>query len=700
MAQGVSLDDPNLDSRLSKSDSLEKMEFEASVTRGVQTVFKKGDDFVIWGPASVEIVDKEGDKISAEALGKALPQLLRRARLSLEHTDQIVGRILERFVTEEPVEIEINGNRYERSEFPTDVLDLNDGDPPALYVAGEVYDDTQQSKRARERIQDGELTSYSISGEALVTRKKVDDGTVYDDILDLDLSAVTLCEEGMNRGAAYTKVEGELSDKELAGEASDGDVSKEDVPVLEHPTTQTVDANGAGSADPQTATVSKNMSDDNSDEDSTEEKSAAEILKERLPDDGELATKEDLDDVQEDAVKAVQDSLPEGNLATVEAMKSIVEDEVASQIEAALERSDDARKSVQQLYAEADTAEEFETAFKQEYGSDMADVDAPEHDGNYGGMDGDSPADDMQEQAGDVDQAGDSTPDEAASEAGNRTSGDRSPDQGSETGSTDVSTTSDKSDDGDSEMDKQEPEGDEMGTPSDAPSMEPPHPDDYQTQEAWQADYEAWSAEFEDYASQEAEDLESGEDGGEEKSADNDEDDEMETDKQDVRAHASQLADKYDMSTEEVLEQLDPDGGKEGGDYEDDEDEQEMAVPEGEPEDERDPQMEMMQVLEESLPSDVFEVVREYVGDDQIAREDAQKIAAAAKSNDSDEESDEEDLEKTVADVLQGGAEVQGGAAIPTDPEDSQVDKQYSSPDEGGDGGAAEASPALSNFYG
>lgn len=705
MAQGVSLDDPNLESRLSKSDSLEKMEFEASVTRGVQTVFKKGDDFVIWGPASVEIVDKEGDKISAEALGKALPQLLRRARLSLEHTDQIVGRILERFVTEDPVEIEINDQRYERSEFPTDVLDLGNGDPPALYVAGEVYEDTQQSKRARERIQDGELTSYSISGEALVTRKKVDDGTVYDDILDLDLSAVTLCEEGMNQGAAYAKVEGELSDKELAGEATDEDVSKQDVPVLEHPTTQTVDADGAGSTDPQTATVSKNMSDDNSDEEPQEKSGGAtveDVLK-RLPEDGELATKDDLESVQKDAVDAVQDSLPEGNLATVEAMKSIVEDEVATQIEAALERSDDARKSVQQLYAEAETAEEFETAFKQEYGSGDADVDVPSESGE-----GSSPADSMSQETGGPDQAGDSYPEAAADDEGNTTGGSDAPDQGSESmDDRGVSTTSDKSDNGDTEMDKQEPEGNgEMGAPSDGPSMEPPHPDDYQTQEAWQADYEAWSADFEEYATEEAEDLEDGEGGddGEEKSVD-----------EDTRAHARALAQSTSKSLGEILQMLkegdyeedDEEDEKEMPDDEEEEDEGEkqmpdeeddgMPVPEGEPEDEGDPQDDMMAVLEESLPADVFEVVREYVGGDQIAREDAEKIAAAAKSNDDESE---DDLDKTVEDVLQGGAEVQGGTAIPTDPNDSQVDKQYSSPDEGGDGGAADASPALSNFYG
>lgn len=355
MAQGVSLGDSDLDSKLQKSETLEKVSFEASVHEGVQAVFKKDDEFVIWGPASVEIVDKEGDKISVEALGDALPQLLRRARLSLDHTDQIVGRILERFETSGPVEIEVNGQRYEREEFPTDVLELDDGEPAALYVAGEVYNDTQQSKRARERIEGGELTSYSISGEALVTRKKVDSGRVYDDVLDIDLSAVTLCEEGMNQGASYSKVEGEVSDKELAGEASSDEVSKrEEVPVLEHPSMQGVRASQPqGGAQQETASVSKsdNMTDNPEDgasgggAKSDGDGATVEDVLKRLPDEGEIATKDDLNEIEESAVKSVQDALPEGDLATTKYVDQLVEEKMEERVDEIIEAQDEEDES-------------------------------------------------------------------------------------------------------------------------------------------------------------------------------------------------------------------------------------------------------------------------------------------------------------------------------------------------------------------
>lgn len=292
MPQELSLQDPKLDRKLAKSNKLEKIDFEASVERGVQSVFKKDDDFVIWGPASVEIVDKEGDKITADALDDALPQLLRRARLSLDHSDQIVGQILQEFKTEQPITVEIDGNSYEKQDFKTEVKSINDS-PPALYVAGEIYNDTRQSKRARERVEEGELDSYSISGEALVTRKKVEDGVVYDDVVDMDLSAVTLCEEGMNQGAKYARVDGEVSSKETASISE----KEENTISIDHPSSQ--------SSSPDKNPVSKDMTDES------------------------ITSGTKMDDVRDVAEKVAEETVdsrfPDANLATVDAVEQIVE---------------------------------------------------------------------------------------------------------------------------------------------------------------------------------------------------------------------------------------------------------------------------------------------------------------------------------------------------------------------------------------
>lgn len=182
--------------------SISKMEFEVVTEGEVGVLFKNDDDFIIWGPASVEVVDKENDRIKAKALEDALPQLLKRQRLSYEHTDQLVGDILERYTTDEPVTVKIGDREFERSEFPTDVLKL-EGIEPALYVAGNVYNDSQKAQEVRKGIDNGDINSYSISGEAVVTEMTVKNGRVVNDILKLDLSAVTLCKQGMNQKAKF-----------------------------------------------------------------------------------------------------------------------------------------------------------------------------------------------------------------------------------------------------------------------------------------------------------------------------------------------------------------------------------------------------------------------------------------------------------------------------------------------------------------
>ena len=300
-----------VEKKVSKADTVQKVGFTAQVGT-IPTIFKAEEDFVIWGPASVEVVDKEGDLIEASALSDALPQLLKRARLSLEHSDQLVGEILERFETEEPVEVAVGGQTFQRSEFPTDVMDLEDIEP-ALYVTGKVWDDSRQARETRKRIQEGEIDSYSISGEALVTRTKVDGGKSYDEIVDMDLSAVTLCEQGMNQKAKF----GVVAESDEAQKA--GSVSMDESPTTTPEELQSV----AKSAIQKTMTeeneedgTSKSGGGSGLDLDQVEEK-FEEVISGHLPD-GELATKDDVEDTvsemieQQDRASAQDDTDDEG----------------------------------------------------------------------------------------------------------------------------------------------------------------------------------------------------------------------------------------------------------------------------------------------------------------------------------------------------------------------------------------------------
>lgn len=306
--------------------------FEAQLT-GPSAVFKVsdkdgGDQFVIWGKASVEVVDKEGDKITAQALKEALPQLLRRERLSLEHSDQLVGDIKESFEAEEEVTVEVDGKEYTRKEFPTDVLEM-DGEEPALFVAGKVWDDTRQARETRKAIEDGEIDSYSISGEAISSSTKVKDGEVYDEITELDLSAVTLCEEGMNQKSKF------------------GTVTKEDddPTVASNPSVIKIDSNH------------EHMSNQDTEKSGEED---------------DLLTREDL---HGEFKTAAAEALKESDFVTRSDVESIVEEKMASDGEAAeKEEESDEDDSSDNISDEASDDEEEEKADNEE----MPDDESPD----------------------------------------------------------------------------------------------------------------------------------------------------------------------------------------------------------------------------------------------------------------------------------------------------------------------------------
>jgi hypothetical protein len=169
------------------------------------------DHFYIFGDASVVLVDREGDKITAKALEHGLPQLLRRARLSLEHSDQLVGDIIDSAT--------IDGETYE-----TKVTDKG------LKLLGDVWKDSRMCREVRRRILDGEYNSFSISGESLEEQVVCDAKGCWNNIDKLDLSAVAVCREGMNQGAKFTVLKSTAFELEVGDLDTQGgnDTTKDD----------------------------------------------------------------------------------------------------------------------------------------------------------------------------------------------------------------------------------------------------------------------------------------------------------------------------------------------------------------------------------------------------------------------------------------------------------------------------------------
>jgi hypothetical protein len=169
---------------------------------GLNIIGKSADKLIIWGPANTEIRDGEGEIIKAAALDEALAQLIKRARFSVEHGDLLVGGILEKWEapdgTTYKTEVRMpTGRDMQLFPFLKQV--------PTLFVVGEVWDDNHSSQVIQKEIKAGRLNSFSISGVVLKNKFECDSsGAMCANVISkLDLSAVTICQKGMNQHAKF-----------------------------------------------------------------------------------------------------------------------------------------------------------------------------------------------------------------------------------------------------------------------------------------------------------------------------------------------------------------------------------------------------------------------------------------------------------------------------------------------------------------
>jgi len=155
------------------------------------------DDYepmVVGGPASVELVDREGHLITNQALSKAFDSYMENFRTRnamVLHSDVQVGWAL-------PAYISKAGNIYKSGV-----------DPAGLFFITELRDDTRIAKRVMEQIKEGKLKSYSIAGSATKTQNIQKGLESYMQVDDMELAEVTVCEKGVNQEAAFDILKGD-----------------------------------------------------------------------------------------------------------------------------------------------------------------------------------------------------------------------------------------------------------------------------------------------------------------------------------------------------------------------------------------------------------------------------------------------------------------------------------------------------------
>lgn len=149
-----------------------------------------GSDLFIAGYASVDMVDKQGDRIPANALSKAFDKFMGNKafrNVQLAHSGIQVGEVVDNYTDSE--------GRVWKSEV----------DEHGLFVVCRIRDDIQKAREVQKQVRSGELKAFSIGGQALfrVTKTTPEHGT-HREITDLELHEITLCKKGINPEARYT----------------------------------------------------------------------------------------------------------------------------------------------------------------------------------------------------------------------------------------------------------------------------------------------------------------------------------------------------------------------------------------------------------------------------------------------------------------------------------------------------------------
>ena len=149
----------------------------------------KSDNLVIGGYASIEIVDKQNDLITLEALEKAVQDFMSEKsyrNVMSNHSNVQVGEVIEQYR-------DSNGSLHKTGV-----------DGVGFYVVIKMRDDIEKAKEINRGIRKGTLRSFSIGGQAISKReRKSEEYGEYNEIDNLELHEVTICEKGINPEAKF-----------------------------------------------------------------------------------------------------------------------------------------------------------------------------------------------------------------------------------------------------------------------------------------------------------------------------------------------------------------------------------------------------------------------------------------------------------------------------------------------------------------
>jgi|TARA_E500000305_G_C4022625_1_gene239818 HK97 family phage prohead protease len=173
---------------------------------GSELVILKGsrnEPLVIAGYASVDVVDKQNDLITLDALKEASDKFMKGdyKNVMITHSNVQVGEVINNWT-------DSKGNVLK-----TQV------DDTGLFVVIKLREDIEKAREVGREIRRGNLRSFSIGGQALHKSNRYDpDVGTYKEIDKLELHEVTICEEGINPEAKFDIVKEHKRDDKMSEE--------------------------------------------------------------------------------------------------------------------------------------------------------------------------------------------------------------------------------------------------------------------------------------------------------------------------------------------------------------------------------------------------------------------------------------------------------------------------------------------------
>lgn len=152
-------------------------------------VKSRSTDLIVAGYASVEMVDKQGDLITKNALRDAFGKFMKSPgfrNVQLAHSNIQVGEVITDYTD--------TSGRVWKSEV----------DDTGMFVVIKLRNDIEKAREVAAEIRKGNLKSFSIGGQAFERVNKHDNTRGdYREIRRMELHEVTICEKGINPEAQF-----------------------------------------------------------------------------------------------------------------------------------------------------------------------------------------------------------------------------------------------------------------------------------------------------------------------------------------------------------------------------------------------------------------------------------------------------------------------------------------------------------------